>query len=157
MSRSKNFIKRKIKPDLIYNSCIIAKIINCVMKCGKKQLATNIVYKALLICKNKTNEDILHIINTVIKKLSPEVWLRKRKVASMSYQIPVAISDTMSISIAIKWLINGAKSRNEYGYINKLSSEILDVYLHNKGVSIKSKQNYQMIAENNKAFVHYLS
>ncbi|AOP70259.1 30S ribosomal protein S7 [bacterium AB1] len=155
MNRSGKFVRINSKNDIKYNDFYIGKIINKVMKDGKKSLATRLVYKALKICEEKLKEDGKKIISDCVKILSPDVFLRSKRIASRVYKIPIPISARTSVVIAIKWIVKSLSLRKERTLILRLSNEIFDL-LNSKGESLKLKENHYRIAKENEAFSHYV-
>ena len=143
-----------ILPDYKYSSALVSRVINKLMKQGKKSIACNIVYNALSMLENKYDRDGSLILSECIKKISPTLYLRSKRIASKIYRIPVTISDRLACSIAIRWLKSALASRHEKGQHNRLFYELCDI-LNDKGESIKKRDNYYKVAKDNEAFVHY--
>lgn len=151
MSRRKLSKKKKINPDSIYNSILISKLINKIMKKGKKSISEKILYGAMEEIKNTKNQDPIEIIKKGIENITPKVELKSRRIGGATYQIPTEINEERGKSLAIKILIKSARKRNEKKMINKLQNEIMDAY-NNIGNSVKKKEEMHKIAEANKAF-----
>lgn len=151
MSRRKLSKKNLINPDSIYNSTLISKIINKIMKKGKKSLSEKILYSTMEKIKNNKNQDPIEIIKKSIENITPKVELKSRRIGGATYQIPIEINEERGKSLAIKILIKSARSRNEKKMINKLQNEIMDAY-NNIGNSVKKKEEIHKMAEANKAF-----
>ena len=154
MNRKKNFKYIVILPDYKYNSVLVSRVINNFMKNGRKSLACHIVYRALSMITEKYNREGHTVLAECIKKISPNVYLRSKRIASKIYRIPVTISDRLACSIAIKWLKSSLKTRKEKGQYNRLFYEMCDI-LNDKGESIKKRDNYHKVAKDNEAFIHY--
>ena len=160
MNRKKKYNKRPDKLDIKYNSIIINKIICKVMVGGIKSRASTIVYNCLeklVTLFSKENKDItaVQIVDNIINTIKPKVYLRSKRIAAKVYKIPIPITPEKAASRAIIWLINCARKRTEYGFENKLYSEIVDILKEGKGLSIKQRDDYHRIAKENEAFVHY--
>jgi small subunit ribosomal protein S7 len=148
---------REIMPDPIYRDVLVHKLINKVMVDGKKSKAEKIVYGALQILAEKTGEQPLEALYKAIENLKPMLEVRPRRVGGATYQIPMEVPPRRQISLALKWLVEAARSRSgkgNYTMLEKLSNELLDAY-HNRGNAVKKKEETHKMAEANKAFAHY--
>ncbi|MBQ4874877.1 MAG: 30S ribosomal protein S7 [Rickettsiaceae bacterium H1] len=154
MSRRKTVIKKAISPDSKYNSTLIAKFINLVMKGGKKSISESIIYYAMEISGNKLKENPLKIFQQVISNVRPTVEVCARRFGGATYQVPREASDKRSISLAMRWVINAAKQRKASSMKKKLSEEFCDAY-NNRGVAIKMREDLHKLAAANKAFSHF--
>jgi len=163
MPRKRVVLKTKIKPDIIYNSLLLSKFINYVMVQGKKNLAENIVYKALDIIKEKTKLDSLVVFEKALEHIKPVVEVKSRRVGGATYQVPVEVKPKRAITLAMRWLVEFSRKRNEKGMILKLAYEIIEAaddnnYIGNsvgKGGSVKKREDTHRMAEANRAFAHY--
>lgn len=154
--RHKQVQKRDIQPDRVYQSKLVAKCINQLMRDGKKTVAQTIFYNALSLLATK-NQEPLTTFEKAIQNIGPKVEVRPRRVGGASYQIPVEVKGERKISLAIRWLIAAAKSRSSKEYptfAQKLSVEILDAS-QNSGEAIKKRDVVHRMAEANKAFAHF--
>ena len=152
--RGKQAPKRDINGDAKYNDKNIAKFINFVMKKGKKALAEAIVYKAFSIIKEETKQDPRHVFNKAIKKVSPLVEVRGKRVGGANYQVPFQVRGERRFFLACNWLIQAAKDRKGRSMAEKLSAEILDAS-NGEGQAIKKREAVHKMAEANKAFAHF--
>lgn len=154
--RGKKAKIRKIEADGEYKSTLIAKMINKVMRDGKKILAKKIVYNAI---KNATQKlkDVKpeELIEKVVENVKPKLEVRSRRVGGVNYQVPGPVSEQRQIHLALKWLIDGARERRkkEAFYI-ALSEELVDAY-KKSGYAYKKKEDMHKMAEANKAFAHF--
>ncbi len=165
MSRGKIKKNKKIRtnPDIIYNSLLLSKFINYIMRNGNKFLAENIIYKSFVIIKKKTNKNSLQIFEKAINHVKPIVEIKSRKIGGANYQVPIEIKSKRSITLAMKWIIESAKKRHEKTFILKLANEIMDASNESysignsigKGESIRKRENIHRMAESNRAFAHY--
>ena len=155
MSR-KPYKKRKygLKPDVKYNSLLVAKFINMIMLDGKKSIAQKIVYDALENLEKKLNKGALEIFEDVIEKARPLVEVKSKRLGGANYQIPVEIKKERSIALAMRWMINFSRKRGGHSMVEKLTAEMLDI-LDSKGATIKKREDTHRMAEANKAFAHY--
>ena len=157
MSRRNAAIKRSILPDPKFSSRLLAKFINMIMKDGKKSTAETIVYQALetLVDKlGKPSEKAPEIFAEVLEKVKPVVEVRSRRVGGATYQIPVEVRQDRREALAMRWLIESARSRQEKSMKVKLANELLDAS-NDKGNAIKKKEDTHKMAESNKAFAHF--
>ena len=157
MSRRNAAIKRSILPDPKFSSRLLAKFINMIMKDGKKSTAETIVYEALetLVDKlGKPADKAPEVFAEVLEKVKPVVEVRSRRVGGATYQIPVEVRQDRREALAMRWLIESARSRQEKSMKVKLANELLDAS-NDKGNAIKKKEDTHRMAEANKAFSHF--
>ncbi len=154
MPRGKSVPKRVITPDPIYNSELLAKFINTVMKRGKKSVAQQIVYGALETVKEKKNEAPLKVFETVIDLVRPQVEVRSKRVGGANYQVPLPVAPNRQNALAFRWLIEAARSRKGAAMQEKLATEMMDV-LAGTGGALKKKEDVHRMAEANKAYAHF--
>ena len=157
MARRGQARPRKIEPDPIYQSRLVAKVINRSMKDGKKSVVQKQVYKAFDIIKEKTGEDPIKVFNQAIENVKPTMEVRSRRVGGAAYQVPNAVRGPRRESLGIRWLIAAANSRSNseyHTYAEKLAAEILDAS-KGEGVAVKKRLDIEKIAESNRAFAHF--
>jgi len=153
MPRRRRPEKREIPPDPKYNSVMVQKLINCVMKEGKKYLAEKIVYSAFDIIE-KQGKDPLNTYKDAVENVKPLLELKSRRIGGANYLIPVEVNPERRVSLAIRWIVAAARKRKEKKMIERLSNEIL-VASNNQGDAVKKKEETHKLAEANKAFAHY--
>ncbi|MCD6489969.1 MAG: 30S ribosomal protein S7 [Thermodesulfobacterium sp.] len=147
--------KREIPPDPKYGSVLVAKFINNLMKDGKKNVARKIFYSALERLKEKSGgEDPLKIFEKAVENVKPLLETRTRRVGGANYQVPVEVRPERQVSLAIKWIINAARARNEKTMVERLANELWDAY-NERGVAIKKRDDTHRMAESNRVFAHY--
>lgn len=146
--------KREIKPDLKYQSVLVAKFINYVMRKGKKDIARKIVYKSLENAERELGKNALDILDQVIQNAGPDQELRSRRVGGANYQVPYPVKPDRKITLALKWVIEAAKSKKGKPMFEKLCRELIDAY-NNTGTAVKKKNDVHKMAEANKAFAHF--
>ncbi|MCP4156045.1 MAG: 30S ribosomal protein S7 [bacterium] len=154
MPRKKITKKKEIFYDPVYNSSLINKLINNVMLHGKKAVAQQIVYGAMDVVQEKLKEDPLKIVLKVIENVRPHVETRSRRVGGATYQVPMDVRRERSYALALRWLVNNARSRAGKSFQDKLVGELMDAY-NLKGGSMKKKETVHKMAESNRAFAHY--
>lgn len=152
--RGKNTPKRKITPDLKYNSLTIAKFINKTMLRGQKETARKNVYKAFDILKEKTKKEPSQIFETALKNASPILEVSPRRIGGATYQVPIEVRPNRRETLAMRWIIGAARVRKGSSFSEFLAGEILDSY-NNTGTAIKKREVLHKMAEANKAFAHY--
>lgn len=155
--RSGKAPKRIINPDPLYGSKIVTKIINRIMRDGKKTTAQRLVYDAFEEIE-KTGKKPMVVLETALLTVSPKMEVRPRRVGGASYQVPTEVRGERRESLAIRWLIAGAraKANKEYqkGFSAKLAAELMDA-AEGKGYAAKKKEDTLRMAEANKAFSHF--
>ncbi|MCX7771372.1 MAG: 30S ribosomal protein S7 [Proteobacteria bacterium] len=154
MARRRRAEQRTILPDPVYNDVVVAKFINCMMRSGKKSVSQKIFYEAMEIIKNKTSMDGIQVFKQAMENVKPQIEVRPRRVGGATYQVPMEVRPERKISLAIRWILSAARSRNERTMINKLAGELLDAY-NNKGGAVKKREDVHKMAEANKAFSHF--
>lgn len=157
MSRSGKIKKITIAPDPIYNNRLVAKIINVVMKDGKKSIAQKQVYQALDILKEKTKADPLNTLRQALDNVKPSMEVRSRRIGGAAYQVPSPVRGDRKESLSIRWVINAARARSNrefHRFSGKLAAELFDA-LNNQGGAIEKKNQMTKMAEANKAFSHF--
>lgn len=146
--------KRQIPPDVRYQSVMVAQFINKIMKRGKKSLAERIMYKTLDIVAERTKRPPLEVVEEAVKNVSPVLEVKPRRVGGSTYQIPVEVPPDRQISLAMRWILAGARSRPGKSMPEKLASELIDA-AHKTGAAFKKKEDTHKMAEANRAFAHY--
>jgi small subunit ribosomal protein S7 len=154
MSRKGKSPVRVVLPDPVYNSRLVTKFINGIMKDGKKSVAESIFYQSLERIKEKSGNEALDVFTKAVNNVKPSLEVRSRRVGGATYQVPVEVRYDRQQTLAIRWLVGAAQSRNERGMVNRLSAELLEAS-NNQGSAIKKKQDTHRMAEANKAFAHY--
>jgi small subunit ribosomal protein S7 len=147
MPRRREVPKREILPDPVYNSPLVAKFINTLMWDGKKAVAEGIIYTALDKIKERSQEDPLKIFKKAIDNLQPKVEVKSK-------QVPVEVSATRRVALAMRWLVAYARDRGEKTMVDKLAAEIMDA-ASAKGNAVKKREDVHRMAEANRAFAHY--
>ncbi len=148
--------KRKIEPDPLYNSVLVSRFINRVMKAGKKGVAQKLVYGALSTLK-ENGKDPVKALEDAINNVSPRMEVRPRRVGGASYQVPSEVRGDRKVSLAIRWMINAATNRSNkeyHSFEKKLAAELLDAS-QGMGEAIKKRDQMQKMADANRAFAHF--
>ena len=154
MPRRREVPKREVLPDPLYNSQLVTKFVNVVMRAGKKSTAERILYAALETVKEKTSDDPVKVFKRAIENVKPAVEVKSRRVGGSTYQVPVEVNPSRRLALSIRWIIQYAQARGEKTMRAKLAGELLDA-AENRGGAIKKKEDTHRMAEANKAFSHY--
>ncbi len=155
MARRRRATKRRIDPDPLFQSEIVAKFINRVMIDGKKSVARGIVYRALEKFAKKINiEDPVEAFETALENAKPSLEVKSRRIGGATYQVPIEIAPERKTSMAMKWIILYSKAKVGKSMEEGLINELIDCY-NNQGSTIKKKDDTHRMAEANKAFAHY--
>lgn len=154
MPRRREVKKRDILPDPKYNSKLVAKFINHVMRKGKKSVAERIVYGAFDLIRQRTGKDPLEVFHQALENVRPIAEVKSRRVGGATYQVPVEVRPERQNTLAMRWIVAYAKLRSEHTMIQKLAGELLDA-AQNRGGAVKKREDTHRMAEANKAFAHY--
>ncbi|NDY57009.1 30S ribosomal protein S7 [Desulfovibrio sulfodismutans] len=146
--------KRSVLPDPKYGSQLITKFINRLMHDGEKSVAEGLFYRAVDVLAEKAGEDPLKAFEKALGNVRPHMEVKPRRVGGATYQVPMEVRPERQVTLAIRWVINYARSRGEKGMADKLSGELLDAY-NNRGGAVKKREDTHRMAEANKAFAHY--
>ena len=147
--------KHILKPEPVYESVKVAKLVNYVMDSGKKTIARKIVYNCFDIIKEKTKtENPLEVFETALKNTAPAMEVRSRRVGGANYQVPREVRPERQRSLSMKWIVLAARSKKGKPIAEKLADEIIAAS-KNEGEAVKKRENTHKMAEANKAFAHY--
>lgn len=146
--------KRPIDNDIKFDSKLVGKFINKIMRDGKKNTSRQVVYKAFDIIEEKTKKPALEVFELAIKNVSPVLQVRPRRIGGATYQVPMEVKKDRKIILAFKWIIDAVRSRKGQSTPVKLASELMDA-ANNVGTAIKKKEDTHRMAEANRAFAHY--
>ena len=145
---------RKLEPDPIYRSVLVAQVINKVLWRGKKGAARRIVYGSMDIVEQRTGSEPLSVLKRAVDNIRPSVEVRSRRVGGSSYQVPVEVRPRRGQTLAVRWLVEFARKRREPTMAARLAGEILDA-ANRTGAAVKRREDVHKMAESNKAFAHY--
>ena len=152
--RKNRAVKRTIEPDPVYDEVIINRLINKIMWDGKKSLAEKLLYEALDVIREQTDEDPIDVVKEALENIMPVLEVKSRRVGGSNYQVPVEVDEDRKLSLGLRWLINAARARGERSIKERLVNEILDAY-KNSGGAVSKKEEVHRMAEANRAFAHY--
>ena len=154
MPRRREVAKRDILLDPKYNSKLVAKFINKVMRRGKKSLAERIMYGAFELIEQRSKQDPLDVFHKAMDNVRPIVEVKSRRVGGSTYQVPVEVRSDRRNALAMRWIISYAKARSEKTMVQRLAGELQDA-AQNRGSAVKKREDTHRMAEANKAFAHY--
>ena len=153
MSRRHRAERRETLPDPKFGNVKITRFMNSIMRQGKKSVAESIVYGALDKIESKIKQNPLQAFEQALDNVSPSIEVRSRRVGGATYQVPVEVRPERRQTLAIRWIIEAARERNEKTMVDKLSSELLDAS-NNRGNAVKKREDTHRMAEANRAFSH---
>jgi small subunit ribosomal protein S7 len=154
MSRRHAAEKREVLPDAKFGDRILTKFMNNLMIDGKKSAAEKIVYNAFDRVEDKLKKAPVEVFHEALENVKPSVEVRSRRVGGATYQVPVEVRTERREALAIRWLINAARSRNENTMEERLAGELLDA-VNGRGSAVKKREDTHKMADANKAFSHY--
>ena len=154
MSRRHRAEKREVIPDAKFGDVILAKFMNSIMYDGKKSSAEAIVYGAFDIIEQKSKQEPLPLFKQALENVAPAIEVRSRRVGGATYQVPVEVRTERRQALAIRWIINAARGRNDKTMVDRLSAELMDA-ANNRGNAVKKREDTHRMAEANRAFSHY--
>ena len=152
--RKRRAVKRDVLADPIYNSKLVTKIINSIMKDGKKGIAQTIFYDAMKIVKDKTKQEPMDVLDKALENIMPALEVKSRRVGGANYQVPIEVRADRKQALGIRWLINYARLRGGHSMADNLANEIIDAS-NGTGAAVKKREETHRMAEANKAFAHY--
>lgn len=154
MPRKGSVPKREVLPDPIYNSKTVTKLINQVMRDGKRGTAQKICYGAFEIVSEKTGEDAGEVFEQAMENIMPVLEVKARRVGGATYQVPMEVRSDRRQALGLRWLVRYARERGEKTMTERLAAEIMDA-ANNTGGAVRKKEDTHKMAEANKAFAHY--
>ncbi len=154
MPRRAQAIKKKISPDAKYQSVIVARLINRIMRCGKKSTAERIVYGALQVVEQQESKAPVSVLEQAVKNATPLLEVKSRRIGGATYQVPVEVRPDRGLSLAMRWLVNSARVRTGKSMVEKLAAELSGAS-KGQGATIKRREDIHRMAEANRAFAHF--
>ena len=154
MSRRHSAEKREINPDPKFGDIVVSKFMNAIMLDGKKSVAERIVYGAFDQIAAKAKAEPVELFHQALDNVAPAVEVRSRRVGGATYQVPVDVRPERRQALAIRWMINAARARNEKTMVERLSGELMDA-ANNRGSAVKKREDTHKMADANRAFSHY--
>ena len=154
MPRRRVAAKREILPDPKFGNITLAKFMNHVMVSGKKSVAERIVYGALDLVEERLKKSPVDVFEEALDNVAPLVEVKSRRVGGATYQVPVEVRPSRRTALAMRWLVDYARSRGEKSMPQRLAGEIIDA-VQGKGGAVKKREDVHRMAEANKAFSHF--
>ena len=154
MPRRRVAAKREILPDPKFGNVTLAKFMNHVMVSGKKSVAERIVYGALDIVEERLKKSPVEVFEEALDNVAPLVEVKSRRVGGATYQVPVEVRPSRRTALAMRWLVDFARSRGEKSMPQRLAGELIDA-VQGKGGAVKKREDVHRMAEANKAFSHF--
>jgi len=155
MSRGTSHIDRhELAPDEKYGSVTVAKMVNYIMKNGKKSVARKIAYEAIEAAGEKLSVEPLEALEGAIKNITPVVEVRGRRVGGANLQVPVEVPRSRRLMLAMRWLLDAARAAKGKPMAQKLAAELVNAY-NNEGGAVRKKDETHRMAEANRAFAHF--
>ncbi|MGB1403530.1 MAG: 30S ribosomal protein S7, partial [Porticoccaceae bacterium] len=146
--------KREILPDPKFGNITLAKFMNHVMVSGKKSVAERIVYGALDLVEERLKKSPVEVFEEALDNVAPMVEVKSRRVGGATYQVPVEVRPSRRTALAMRWLVDYARSRGEKSMAQRLAGELIDA-VQGKGGAVKKREDVHRMAEANKAFSHF--
>ncbi len=155
MSRRRRAVKREIYPDVQFGSRLVGRLVNTVMKRGKRSVAQRIVYGAFdQIIDKHEGVTALEVLERAVENAKPRLEVKSRRVGGATYQVPLEVSGDRSEALALRWIVSVAKSRKGSPMGNALAKEIMEAY-EGEGSTIRRRDEVHRMAQANKAFAHF--
>ena len=146
---------QQLKPDPKYNSKLVSKFINCLMWGGKKSVAQSVFYDAMEVISKKLNDvQPLDVFETAVNKVKPLIEVRSKRVGGSSYQVPMQVNSKRQQALALRWILQSARSKKGKPMCQRLASELIDAY-NGHGGAMTTRENIHRMADANKAFAHF--
>ncbi|HJZ11914.1 MAG TPA: 30S ribosomal protein S7 [Acidobacteriota bacterium] len=153
MPRRGSVKPREILPDPVFQSVLVNRFINGLLRRGKKSTASTIFYQTLEMLGKKANDEPLKVFKQAVENCKPVLEVRSKRVGGANYQIPIEVGTNRRTSLSIRWIVGAARARNEKSMEERLAAELLDA-ANNRGTAVKKKEDTHRMAEANKAFAH---
>ena len=152
--RGKSAGTRDIAPDNKYGSVLVAKLINYVMRDGKKSTATRVVYDAFAIIATETEKSPVDVFDEALKNVMPAVEVKSKRVGGANYQVPMPVRGERKYALAYRWLLTAARGKKGRPMCEKLAEELM-LAAKGEGEAVKRRAEVQRMAEANRAFAHF--
>ena len=154
MSRRRAATKREVLPDHKFKDIVLTKFMNRIMLDGKKSVSEKIVYGAFDIVSEKTNKKPMDFFHEALDNVKPSLEVRSRRVGGATYQVPMEVRPIRAQALAMTWLVDSARKRNEKTMKERIANELIDAF-NNKGNAVKKREDVHKMAESNRAFSHF--
>lgn len=154
MARRRRAEKRLVMADPKYHSVELSQFINKVMIDGKKTTAQRIVYNALDKIEEDAHRPALEVFEQAVKNATPMIEVKSRRVGGANYQVPIEVAPGRRTTLAMRWIIGSARTKQGRPMAEKLAQELLEAS-RGQGAAVKRREDLYRMAEANRAFVHY--
>ena len=154
MPRKGAVARRVLRPDVVYGSRLISRLITQIMRRGKRSVAEAIVYGALQQIGARGNRDPLEVYEQALRQVSPQLEVKPRRVGGATYQVPIEVRATRKLALGLRWLVGSARARPGRSMQEKLAAELLDA-ASGQGAAVKKREDTHRMAVANRAFAHY--
>ena len=154
MPRRREVPKRQVPPDPKYHDRQVAKLSNVLMREGKRSVAEGVLYSAFRLVEDRTKEEPLKVFKRALDNVRPRIEVKSRRVGGATYQVPLEVRPDRGTALAMRWIIQYAKSRAGKSMREKLAAEFIDA-AGERGESVRKREDTHRMAEANKAFAHY--
>ncbi len=154
MPRKGPVAPRVPEPDVVYGSRLVSRLINQIMRRGKKSVAEHVVYGAFALVGERSGRDPLEVFGQALENVMPQLEVKPRRVGGATYQVPMEVRPIRKLALGLRWLIGSARTRPGRTIVERLAAEIMDA-AGNTGASVKKREDTHRMAEANRAFAHY--
>lgn len=154
MPRKGHVSKRDVLADPVYNSKLVTKLINHLMKDGKRAQASSILYDAFDIIKDKTGREPMDVFEEAMNNVKPVLEVKARRIGGSNYQVPIEVRPDRRTTLGLRWIVQYSRQRGEHTMDERLAKEIMDA-ANNTGAAVKKREDTHKMADANRAFAHY--
>ena len=154
MPRKGQIARRDSTPDPKFDSVLVTRFVNAIMKRGKRSLAERAFYGAMSVIEQKTGQDAMTVMKQAMTNVKPALEVKSRRVGGANYQVPVEVRPERRNALATRWIILNARARTDHTFSEKFAAEIMAA-AKNEGGAVKKREDTHKMAEANKAFAHY--
>ena len=154
MRKSYTASAETLQADSRFNSVLVSKFVNCLMWDGKKSTAEAVFYRAMDQIETKLSKDPLEVFKQSIENIKPLIEVRSKRVGGATYQVPIEVTPKRQLSLAIRWILEAARSKKGRPMHLRLASELIDAF-NKEGTAYTTRENVHRMAEANKAFAHF--
>jgi small subunit ribosomal protein S7 len=154
MPRKGPVAHRVPRPDIVYGSRLVARLITQIMRKGKKSVAEAVVYGALQQVAGRSGRDPLEVYEQALLKVTPQLEVKPRRVGGATYQVPMEVRPVRKLALALRWLVGSARARSGRSMSEKLAAELMEA-ASGQGAAVKKREDTHRMAEANRAFAHY--
>jgi len=154
MPRKGPVARRIPRPDVVYGSRLVSRLINQIMRRGKKSTAERIVYGAMDEIASRSGRDPLEVYEQALRQVIPQLEVKPRRVGGATYQVPMEVRPTRRLALGLRWLVGSTRARPGRTMQEKLAAELLEA-ASGQGSAVKKREDTHRMAEANRAFAHY--